>query len=302
MISSLFTDMHPAFAIVPVVGALAIRELLSRKHMAADIRLREEQVLIARRETMRAMQDALDAARAAQRTREEFLARMSHELRTPLNAVIGLSRVLEKNGAGNQRPEDLQLLGRVRAGGEQLLKMVEDVLDQSHLQQGELALSVQDTDVAAIATRVVKHYRSTAASKGLRILSVMPETAPAIPLDAGRFEQVLQHLIDNAVKFTGAGIIKVTLVIDEGGRPARMIVSDTGIGIPADDVERIFEPFQQVDASNKRNYGGAGLGLPLARQLCEGMRCRLAVESEVGKGSRFTIRFPEHRSSPTAVA
>ena len=295
MISSLFNDMHPAFAILPVVGALAIRELWSRRHSGAGMRLREQRVQVARREAMRAMQDALTAAREAQRSREEFLARMSHELRTPLNAVIGLSRVLEKNSAGNQRPEDIQLLGRVRAGGEHLLKLVEEVLDQSHLQHGEIALCIQDIDVASLATRVVNQYRSTAASKGLRILAVMPESAPVIPLDAGRFEQVLQHLIDNAVKFTGAGTIKVTLVVNDAGRPHRLIVSDTGIGIPPQDVDRIFEPFQQVDASAKRSYGGAGLGLPLARQLCEGMRCRLSVESEVGKGSRFTIRLPEPR-------
>jgi len=295
MISSLFNDMHPAFAILPVVGALAIRELWSRRHTGAGMRLRERRVQVARREAMRAMQDALTAAREAQRSREEFLARMSHELRTPLNAVIGLSRVLEKNSAGNQRPEDIQLLGRVRAGGEHLLKLVEEVLDQSHLQHGEIALCIQDIDVASLATRVVNQYRSTAASKGLRILAVMPESAPVIPLDAGRFEQVLQHLIDNAVKFTGAGTIKVTLVVNDAGRPQRLIVSDTGIGIPPQDVDRIFEPFQQVDASAKRSYGGAGLGLPLARQLCEGMRCRLSVESEVGKGSRFTIRLPEPR-------
>jgi signal transduction histidine kinase len=242
---------------------------------------------------MRAMQEALNKAQAAQKTREEFLARMSHELRTPLNAVIGLSRVLEKNGPGNQRPEDLQLLGRVRAGGEQLLRLVEDVLDQSRLEAGQLALSLDHTSIVDIAARVVKHYRMAAGAKGLRMLAVLPEWAPTVRVDAGRFEQVLEHLVDNAVKFTVAGSVKVTLVSDAAtGRPTRMVVSDTGIGIPADQIERIFLPFEQVDASARRSYGGAGLGLPLARQLCEGMGCRLTVESQVGSGSRFTIRFP----------
>lgn len=233
------------------------------------------------------------AAEAARRSREEFLSRMSHELRTPLNAVIGFSRVLERNGAGNQRPEDIQLLSRVRAGGERLLRLVEDVLDQSTIERGQLALALDDVDVAKVAARVVRAYRSPAAAKGLRLLAVLPETSRPIPLDADRFAQVVQHLVDNAVKFTGAGSVKVTLVTDAATRrPTRLVVSDSGIGIPEERLSRIFVPFEQVDLGRQRTYGGAGLGLPLARELCEGMACTLLVESTVGTGSRFTIRFP----------
>src|SRR5687767_9485918 len=112
----------------------------------------------ARREAMRAMEKALREAEAAKKSRQEFLARMSHELRTPLNAVIGFSRVLENNRAGNQRPEDIQLLGRVRAGGEQLLRLVEDVLDQSRIERGHLTLVLEETDVSVIVRNVVKTY------------------------------------------------------------------------------------------------------------------------------------------------
>ncbi|HEU4994797.1 MAG TPA: HAMP domain-containing sensor histidine kinase [Gemmatimonadaceae bacterium] len=259
----------------------------------ADLRSRERRAASAHREAMRALQEALSAAESAQKTRDQFLARMSHELRTPLNAVIGLSRVLEKNSAGNMRPEDLHLLGRVRAGGEQLLRLVEDVLDQSRIEGGGVPLAISDADVVGIATNVVKQYRSAAAAKGLRMLPVLPESAPTVRLDPGRFEQVLTNLVDNAVKFTVSGDVKVTLASDAATRkPTRMIVSDTGIGIPEDQLDVIFQPFQQVDASARRSFGGAGLGLPLARQLCEGMGCRLTVESESGRGSRFTIRFP----------
>jgi signal transduction histidine kinase len=286
-------DLQVSLAIVPLVGAMAIRELWSRIQLSADLRAREERVQVTRREAMRAMQDALVATQAAHKTREEFLARMSHELRTPLNAVIGLSRVLEKNGAGNQRPEDLHLLGRVRASGELLLQLIQDVLDQSLIGRGKLPFTVGDADVVSIANRVVQNYRSTAVAKGLRILAVVPESAPTVRIDAARFEQVLRHLVDNAVKFTVSGIVKVTLVFDASTRlPTRMIVADTGIGIPEAQIDRIFEPFEQLDASPGRRFGGAGLGLPLARQLCEAMDCRLSVESEVGKGSRFAIRFP----------
>ena len=293
MFIEFLSDAHPSLAIVPVVGALAIRELWSRMQLTADLKAREERARTHHREAMRIMQDALLATAAAQRTREEFLARMSHELRTPLNAVIGLSRVLEKNTAGNQRPEDIQLLQRVRAGGEQLLRLIEDVLEQSRIQRGDLAVNIERTDVAEISHRVVRMYRSVAGAKGLRILAVVPESAPGVNLDPTRFEQVLQHIVDNAVKFTTHGSVKVTLVVEaDTGRASRVIISDTGIGIPAAEIERIFQPFEQLDTSDRRSYGGAGLGLPLARHLCESMGCALTVESEVGKGSRFTIRFP----------
>jgi signal transduction histidine kinase len=294
MIIPLVNDWYVALAVAPFAGAFAIREIWSRIQLQMDLRAREERAQVARREAMRAMQQALTAAEAAQKSREEFLARMNHELRTPLNAVIGFSRVLESNRAGNQRPEDIHLLGRVRAGGEKLLGLIEDVLDQSRIERGQLALALDDTDVVDIASRVVESYRSTAIAKGLRILAILPECAPKIPLDAGRFEQILLHLVDNAVKFTISGSVRITLVPDAGtGFPSRLIVADTGIGIPKGHLGRIFEPFEQVDASERRTYGGAGLGLPLARQLCEGMACRLTVESEAGRGSRFTIRFPD---------
>jgi signal transduction histidine kinase len=287
------SDLQVALAASPFTALMAIRELWTRRRTRRDIRAREEEAERMRREAMRTMHEAMIAERAAQRSREEFLARMSHELRTPLNAVIGFTRVLEKNGAGNQRPEDVQMLSRVRAGGEQLLRLVEDVLDQSRIEQGKMTLAFDKVDVAQIARGVVASYRSAAVAKGLRMLAVLPESAALIALDAGRFEQVLRHLVDNAVKFTGAGSIKITLVTDaSSGRPTRLAVADSGIGIPADRLDQIFVPFEQVEGGTRRNYGGAGLGLPLARELCEAMGCQLTVESAAGSGSRFTIRFP----------
>jgi signal transduction histidine kinase len=287
-----------ALAIAPVAGALAWRGLWSRRRIQADIREREERVRRDREEVMRAMQEAHAAAEVAQKNREEFLARMSHELRTPLNAVIGFSRVLENNKAGNQRPEDIQLLGRVRAGGERLLRLVEDVLDQSQIEKGQLRLEVHETDVVAIAARVASTYRSFAATKGVRLEAVLPKWAPTVPLDAPRFEQVLRHLVDNAVKFTASGIVRLAVVTDAAtNRPSRIQIADTGIGIPAQALQRIFQPFVQGDGGTARPYGGAGLGLPLAKQLCDAMGCRLSVESEVGIGSRFTIRLPEPDTS-----
>ena len=207
MIYPHFADWHLALAVAPFAGAVAIRELWSRIQLRIDLQAREERAQVVRREAMRAMQQALVVAETARRSREEFLERMSHELRTPLNAVIGFSRVLETNRAGNQRPEDIQLLGRVRASGEKLLGMLQDVLDQSRIERGQLPLTLAETNVSDIATRVVRNYRSAAGAKGIRIIAVLPESSPTIPLDSGRFEQALHHLVDNAVKFTVAGTV-----------------------------------------------------------------------------------------------
>jgi signal transduction histidine kinase len=226
-------------------------------------------------------------------SREEFLSRMSHELRTPLNAVIGFARVLESNRAGNQRPEDLKLLARVRANGEQLLRLIEDVLDQSTIQRGELMVSLSETNVVEVVGRVVEHYRPQAAAKGLRLFALLPESATPLTLDPRRLQQVAGHLLDNAVKFTPSGTIKVTLATDKTGRPTSLIVADSGIGIPSERVQDVFLPFEQVDGTSRRAHDGAGLGLSLALELSEAMGCQLSVDSQVGEGSRFTIRFPK---------
>ena len=226
-------------------------------------------------------------------SRDEFLARMSDELLTPLNAVIGLSRVLEKNRAGNQRAEDLDLLRRVRTSGEQLLKLVTHVLEQSRIARGQLTLAVQPTDVAAVANRAVWRYRDACGAKGLRLIVVIPDSAPSVALDAERFAEVLHHLLDNAVKFTVKGTIRVVLVTDAAsGRPVRLSIADTGIGIAPDRLPSVFEPFEQADMTASRNHKGLGLGLAIARRLCESMGCRLWASSELGTGSRFTIEFP----------
>jgi signal transduction histidine kinase len=226
-------------------------------------------------------------------SREEFLARMSHELRTPLNAVIGLARVLENNKAGNQRPEDIHLLNRIRANGERLLALVDNVLEHSRAERGSIPIAIADTDVARITRDVVDEYRSAAMAKGLRLLAIVPESAPPVRLDPRAYERVLRYLVDNAVKFTGAGTVKVMLVVEsDTGRPVRVVVSDTGIGIPASEIERVFAPFEQLDGTLTRRYDGLGLGLPLARELCTAMGCSIEAESEVRQGSRFTVRLP----------
>lgn len=285
------SDIDVAMAVAPFTAIVVARELWLRRRSRRELREREEQTERVRREAMRAMHEALVAERAAQQSREEFLSRMSHEMRTPLNAVIGFTRVLEKKNSG--APENVQLLGRVRAGGEQLLRLVEDVLDQSRIEQGRLTLCLDDADVAALVTRAVAPLRTAALARGLRFVAVIPASCTPVPLDGGRLVQVVQNLVDNAVKYTRTGTVKVTLVTDAAtGRPTRLTVADTGIGIPPERIEQIFRPFEQAQNGREREYDGVGLGLPLAKQLCDAMRISLDVESVVGKGTRFTLRFP----------
>ena len=234
--------------------------------------------------------EAREAIELANKTRDEFLARMSHELRTPLNAVIGFSRILEANRAGNQRPQDIEMLRSVRTNGERLLGLVQDVLE--HSQTGQLELALKDTDVAAIVNRVADDFRDAAASKGLGFRAVVPQDITSVAIDAARLAHVLERLVDNAIKFTPVGHVLITVTADANGAPARIIVADTGIGIPPEGLDSIFEPFHQVDGGRRRAFDGAGLGLPLARRLCAAMNCRLTVESEIGRGSRFAITLP----------
>jgi signal transduction histidine kinase len=230
---------------------------------------------------------------ASQESRDAFLARMSDELLTPLNAVIGLSRVLEKNRAGNQRAEDLELLRRVRVSGEQLLRLVTHVLEQSRIARGQVALAARPTDVADLVSREVRRHRNAAAAKGLRLVEVVPSSTPPVDLDAERFTEVVRHLLENAIKFTAKGTVRVVLVTDAAsGGPLRLSVVDSGVGIAPDRLPHVFEPFEQEDVSASRPYKGLGLGLALARNLCEGMGCRLWASSQPGTGSRFTIEFP----------
>jgi len=271
----------------------AVRRTLARWRAARDLKARIARADQTRREAAQALHEAIVASQAAHKTREQLLSRMSHELRTPLNAVIGFARVLESNRAGNQRPEDRELLSRIRSNGEQLLRIVDDVLSHTEVTSGQMILAPDPTDVAAIASRVVESHSRAALSKGLRLVVDMPTSAPAVALDARRFEQVMDRLLDNAVKFTRRGEVRVRLVTDpHTRRPAQLDVEDTGIGIPADRLESVFEPFEQADAGRSRAYGGAGMGLPIAYRLCEAMGCELRVQSTVGEGSRFSVRFP----------
>ena len=224
--------------------------------------------------------------------REQILERLSHELRTPLNSVIGFSRVLQGNRTGNQRPSDLAMLEAIRANGERLLVLVEDLVALSVTPPVSAVPFAPLVCAADVAEDVVELWRAAAERKQIS-LTLETEAGGTVCADPISLAKLLGKLVSNAVKFTehGGVVVKVTSV-SGGNTPRSIVIMDSGIGIPPEKLSSIFEAFTQVDGTVSRRFEGAGLGLPIARALAKGMGCSLEVESEPGCGTRFELVFP----------
>gem|GEM_PF-2119127 len=235
---------------------------------------------------------AQDALRQANEAKTDFLATMSHELRTPLNAILGNTDHLSRLAADD---DDLHAFRDVQASAETLLGMIEDILVFSRLESGRLRAEVRPFSWRPQLDHWVATYRPQALAKRLRLTVQYPPNAPTtIGTDSLRLRQIVGNLLSNAIKFTPAGEVGIELSIDdtEKGPWLQVIVSDTGIGIPLDSQERVFEKFTQGEHGKSRSYGGLGLGLSISRSLTELLGGTLEVQSQPGVGSRFTLRVP----------
>ena len=272
-------------------GALGRR----MNHMSHELRrLHEDQQRAARQ--LRALNAELERASKA---KSDFLANMSHELRTPLNAILGFTEMI-RDGVYGDVPEAVrEPVADIHTCGKQLLGLINDVLDLSKIEAGRMELALAEYSVEDVVTTVRLSLRALAAEKGLDLAAAV---SPDLPLgfgDGKRITQCLMNLAGNALKFTREG--RVEIRVERDGDAFRFSVADTGIGIPAHQLEHIFEEFRQVDATITREFGGTGLGLSITKKFVELHGGRLWVESKAGVGSTFFFTIPVRAAGEAAA-
>jgi PAS domain S-box-containing protein len=263
-----------------VTASVIIRDITVRKRAEEELRAQREALI-----------EAKARAEMAAKAKSEFLANMSHELRTPLNGMLGHAELLLDDASLTQMQR--RSAERIQVAGTALLTVVNDVLDFSRIEAGRIALETHSFSLRRLVEDAVAIVRGLAEKKGLEIAVDLPEDLPPASLgDEDRLRQILLNLLNNSVKFTATGSLRAAI----DARPAgagrhivRLSVTDTGIGIPADRWDTLFERFSQVDGSIRREFGGAGLGLAISKRLAELMGGSIGFESEVGCGSTFWI-------------
>lgn len=250
-----------------------------------------------RAELIRTQQLALSATRA----KTEFLARMSHELRTPLNAIIGFSEAIKLAIFGPIESRYREYGAHIHASGAHLLRLVNDVLDVSKLEAGRFELEESEIDLVELIESTMRLIQRQAETAGVKILRSGDPVLPRVSGDARRLQQAILNLLSNAVKFTPRGG-DVRVAVQEAGGGILIRISDTGVGIPEDQIPVALEPFRQVNAPVRAQASGTGLGLPIARDLVELHGGKLTIESVVDQGTTVSIQLPAARILPALSA
>ncbi len=285
---SLTTSIH---------GALLFHQImeqstrLEKQNMELEVQGKElsaQSVELSRQNTELKMQkNQLDEAN---RLKSTFLSNMSHELRTPLNSVIALSSVLKRKLKTSIPEEEYSYIDVIERNGKQLLELINDVLDLSRIESGRVEIEQADINIKELINGMVTMIEPQAREKNITLKFLTNVDLPILKSDGNKIRHILQNLIGNAVKFTEKGKVEVTALKKD--KYLQILVSDTGIGIPSDQISNIFDEFRQIDSSTSRKYGGTGLGLSIAKRYARMLGGTIEVESTPGKGSNFTFILP----------
>lgn len=243
-----------------------------------------------RKEAECALQTAMKAAESANRMKSEFLANMSHELRTPLNAIIGYSEMLSEDAEDKGDTEVMDDLNKIHSAGNHLLSLINDVLDLAKIEAGRVELMPESLQVHELVEEIITVVRPMVEKNDNTLEVDCCEDIGVAILDAGRVRQVLLNILSNAAKFTSKG--KIALMVRREAGVLQFQVTDSGIGMTPEQLEKVFIPFVQADSSTTREYGGTGLGLPISEEICALMGGHISATSEPGEGSVFTVFLP----------
>jgi signal transduction histidine kinase/CheY-like chemotaxis protein len=287
------------FVVVLTVSVLLVHALVQERRdamqdaLVASLLAEERNLLLA--ESNGALADAVSEAQRANLVKSEFLANMSHEIRTPLTAIIGYTELVQ-HSLGERTSEDiLQCLLTIRRNGDHLLQVINDILDISKIEAGQFELARDACSVCDVLYEVVRLLRVRADEKGIQLrLSIQGLLPASLETDSLRLKQVLINLIGNAIKFTSQGTVDVLVQACPLDSPTRIEfrVTDSGVGMTAEQLSRLFRPFSQADASTSRRFGGSGLGLAISQRISELLGGSISVTSDFGVGSSFTLQLP----------
>jgi PAS domain S-box-containing protein len=267
-----------------------VHDITERKYAEEELKLHRdhlEELVIQRTAELEIEKEH---AQSADRLKSAFLATMSHELRTPLNSIIGFTGILMQERPGPLNDEQKKQLGMAQNSARHLLSLINDVLDISKIEAGQLKMNFQKFNLPELIYKVVETNRPFAEKKNLSILVSVEENIKDITSDVLRVQQILLNLVNNAVKFTEIGTIRISCFSE--GKFIKIMIKDSGIGIEHDKIEQLFKPFMQVDTGLTRKHEGTGLGLSICKKLTELLSGKIEVESEYGSGSTFTITLP----------
>jgi signal transduction histidine kinase len=296
-----YAGRRVAYAGDKLLAFLTMRDITEQKQAEMSLKVLNQTLKLEVGARTEELQSALERAEAADRLKSAFLATMSHELRTPLNSIIGFTGIVLQGLAGPLNEEQTKQLGMVRGSARHLLELINDVLDISKIEAGQLAINAEPFNLSASLERVTGLVQPLAAQKGLALIADFPAGLGEMTGDRRRVEQILINLLNNAIKFTEQGCVTFTVRLTTDGASASesaspagvsFSVADTGIGIRPQDLAVLFQPFRQLDTGLTRQHEGTGLGLAICHRLAELMGGRITVQSQWQRGSEFTLQLP----------